>query len=56
MQKIVSIDVLPPRGEFDEINKMLNEGWKVVEIHPLQPIKGESTHTVLVLIEKEDKN
>jgi hypothetical protein len=51
MQKFMYLKV--HYGEkFEEINKMLAEGWKVVEIHTTKPTRGEDMYA-LVLIEKK---
>ena len=42
-------------AKFDEINAMLEEGWKVVEIHASTPTRGDNIHA-LALVEKEDNS
>jgi hypothetical protein len=54
MQKFIFLEV-HAGAKFDEINKMLTEGWKVVEIHASKPTRGENIHA-LVLIEKKEEN
>ncbi len=51
MQKFIFMEA-HAGAKFDEINSMLEKGWKVVEIHASKPTRGENIHA-LVLIEKE---
>ena len=52
MQKFVYLEV-HAGARFEEVNSMLGNGWKVVEIHSTKPTRGENMYA-LVLIEKED--
>jgi hypothetical protein len=54
LQKFIFIEA-HVGAKFDGINAMLEEGWKVIEIHASTPTRGENIHA-LVLIEKEDNS
>ena len=54
MQKFVYLEV-HAGATFDNVNSLLEDGWKVVEIHASQPTRGENIYA-LVLIEKSDSN
>jgi hypothetical protein len=51
MQKFICLEV-HAGAKFENINSMLEDGWKVVEIHCTSPTRGENMFA-LVLIEKE---
>jgi len=54
MQKFVFIEAhVGGDNGFNQINLLLEQGWKVVEIHSSRPSRGDNLHLV-VLIEKED--
>ena len=54
MQKFIFIEAHPGGDNgLKEINLLLEQGWKVVEINASQPQRGDNIHLV-VLIEKED--
>ncbi len=54
MQKFIFIET-HPGGSFglENINPILEQGWKVVEIHASKPSRGDNIHA-LVLIEKTE--
>ena len=54
MQKFMFIEA-HPGGSFglESINPMLEQGWKVIDVHASRPSRGDNIHA-LVLIEKDD--